>query len=188
MSADADDGNGGGDRAHDAREGPACNAYLETTTIPKHLTTSLRKRLPPTWRLQHRKNKRRSVRQRKENPVEKTTSNGTGGSAGRSDWNRRSVQDAVVIFGVAVACYACAEYFSLFDVVSRLHTAHTGWAIDDVAVVCIVLSVALAVYAWRRLQDVTQEVQARRAAEAEVGTTIERLNDARRFLDAVRSE
>ena len=117
--------------------------------------------------------------------MEKTTSNGTGGSAGRSDWNRRSVQDAVVIFGVAVACYACAEYFSLFDVVSRLHTAHTGWAIDDVAVVCIVLSVALAVYAWRRLQDVTQEVQARRAAEAEVGTTIERLNDARRFLDAV---
>jgi diguanylate cyclase (GGDEF)-like protein/PAS domain S-box-containing protein len=112
----------------------------------------------------------------------------TGRVAGRSagfDWTRQSVKDAVAIFGLACMAYLGAKYFALFDVLARLQSAHRGWAIDDVALICIVLSVALAAYAWRRLQDVTQEATARRAAEAEVGATIERLNDARRFLDAI---
>jgi diguanylate cyclase (GGDEF)-like protein/PAS domain S-box-containing protein len=101
------------------------------------------------------------------------------------DWKQRSTKDAVIIFGIALATYMCAEYLALFDGIGSFRTTHTDWKLDHIILACVMLSAALVVYAWRRLQDVNREVRARLTAEAEVRTQIARLQEERRFLQTV---
>jgi diguanylate cyclase (GGDEF)-like protein/PAS domain S-box-containing protein len=107
------------------------------------------------------------------------------GFPARTDCGQRSFWDAAVIFGVALILYLCAERLALFDTIVSFRGVFGNWGLYHIDPLSVVLGVALVVFAWRRLQDVTGEINARRAAEAEVQKQIQRLQDERRFLQTV---
>jgi diguanylate cyclase (GGDEF)-like protein/PAS domain S-box-containing protein len=104
---------------------------------------------------------------------------------GRLDLNRRSVRDGVVIFVLAAVSLTVSEWFDLFAAIMKFQAVYGDWGLDDVAMLLIVLTFALAAYTWRRLEDLTAEAQARRAAEAEVKRSLSQLTAAQSFLDTI---
>ena len=88
----------------------------------------------------------------------------------RIDWRRRDVRDAVVIFGIALIAYLYSELTDLPAQLLRFANEHQDWDLDDLLLVSFVLSIALIVYAFRRIQDLSREIKARQAAEREAQT------------------
>ena len=103
----------------------------------------------------------------------------------RVDSTSRSVRDAGGILAVALLAYIASEYIDLMNRVMKLQSIYGDWGLDDLVIICVVLSFALAAYAWRRLQDLTRENQARRAAEAEAQRNPAQLAEAQRFLHTI---
>ncbi len=103
----------------------------------------------------------------------------------RIDWSRRTTKDAIVIFLIALAAYFISGWLDLFDSIPRFQAVHGDWGIDDLAMTCVVLAFAMTAYGWRRLQDITREVQARRAAEADVRTKVHELTQTKTFLNTI---
>jgi diguanylate cyclase (GGDEF)-like protein len=85
----------------------------------------------------------------------------------RIDWRRRDVRDALVIFGISAISYAVAEYSGLADSVFAFARDHPQYDLDDLLIVTFVLSFALIIHGYRRIQDLSREIKARRSAEAE---------------------
>jgi diguanylate cyclase (GGDEF)-like protein/PAS domain S-box-containing protein len=101
------------------------------------------------------------------------------------DWNKRATRDAAVIFVVAAVAYALSEHFNLFNEIARFQNEHGDWGLDDIVIVSLVVSIALAAYGWRRMQDLRRENVARRAAEEEVGKQVKQLNRTKSFLNTI---
>jgi diguanylate cyclase (GGDEF)-like protein len=83
------------------------------------------------------------------------------------DWSRRDIKDAVVIFGVAIAAYFATALTDLFDKTFHWAKEHQSWGIDNLFMVSFVIGLAMIVYSYRRLEDLSQEIAARRLAEEE---------------------
>jgi diguanylate cyclase (GGDEF)-like protein/PAS domain S-box-containing protein len=103
----------------------------------------------------------------------------------RVDWSRREQKDMLVIFCLALGAGGMTERFDLFESIMKFQSVYGDWGLDDLAMVCTVLTAALFVYSWRRLQDVTREVKARQEAESRIKTQVGLLKKAEAFLNAV---
>ena len=84
----------------------------------------------------------------------------------RSDWGRRDVREGLIITALALAVYSLAHFFDLPPKLFAFAIDNTAYEVDDAIFVLFIMSIALAVYVYRRLQDLYKEVEARRAAES----------------------
>ena len=82
------------------------------------------------------------------------------------DWRRRDVSDGLVIGGLAVVALSVANWYDLFGHIIIWTKQYEDWGLDEIFVMTAVLSGALLVYGFRRLQDLKHEIAARRAAES----------------------
>ena len=83
------------------------------------------------------------------------------------DWGRRDVKDAVVIFGIAIAGYFVTAWTDLFERIYQWTKTNPKWGLDDLFMVAFVIGLAMIVYSYRRLEDLSTEITARRNAEDE---------------------
>ena len=83
----------------------------------------------------------------------------------RSQWKRREVRDAIVTVALALAIYSVAHFFDLPPKVFQFAIDNVKYEVDDAIFVLFVMSAALLFYVYRRLQDLSREIEARRAAE-----------------------
>jgi diguanylate cyclase (GGDEF)-like protein len=81
------------------------------------------------------------------------------------DWRRRDLRDGIVIFGLALALSAWAQFEDIPFRLFQFDMAHADRSVDDVLFVIIVMSFALIVFGWRRLRQLAGEIRARRADE-----------------------
>jgi len=84
----------------------------------------------------------------------------------RADWKRRSVRDGLVIAAAALVVYSFAHFFDLPPKVFQFAIDNAQYEVDDAIFVLFIMSIALVVYVYRRLQDLHKEVEARREAES----------------------
>lgn len=82
-------------------------------------------------------------------------------------WLRRDVRDAIVLLGLALIGIPFAHSYKLPDQLMDFARDHEEWEVDDIIFMCLWLSVAWVVYAFRRHRDLTREIEARRNAELE---------------------
>ena len=83
------------------------------------------------------------------------------------DWSRRDVKDAVVIFGIAIVAYFVTAWTDLFEKIYQWTRDKQAWGFDDLFMVTFVIGLAMVVYSYRRLEDLSAEIIARRSAEEE---------------------
>jgi diguanylate cyclase (GGDEF)-like protein len=81
------------------------------------------------------------------------------------DWSRRDLRDGVVIFGVALAIYAWAHFDDVPPKLFQFGMDNADYEVDDAIFVVFIMSIALMIFAWRRMRDLSREIKARRAAE-----------------------
>ena len=103
----------------------------------------------------------------------------------RLTWSRRSVKDAAIIALLAPLVLIAAQKLDIFNTIVRLQAIYGDWGLDDLVMISVILAIALAAFSWRRLQDLTAEVAARRAAEAEVESKVSQLTEAKLFLNTI---
>jgi diguanylate cyclase (GGDEF)-like protein/PAS domain S-box-containing protein len=103
----------------------------------------------------------------------------------RIDRRQRAVKDAVVIVILAVMAYCLTAWLNLFDAIVKYQAVYGDWGLDDLVLICVVLSFALTAFGWRRYQDLMKEMQARRNAEDEVRRKIQELSRTRSFLNTI---
>ena len=84
----------------------------------------------------------------------------------RKDWRRRDVRDGLAITVLALATYSLAHFFELPPKLFKFAIDNVEYEVDDAIFVLFIMSIALAVYVYRRLQDLHKEVEARRTAES----------------------
>jgi len=85
----------------------------------------------------------------------------------RSHWRRRAVRDGLAIAALALAIYTVAHIFDLPPKVFQFAIDNVEYEVDDAIFVLFIMSVALLFYVYRRLQDLSREVKARRSAESD---------------------
>lgn len=83
------------------------------------------------------------------------------------DWRRQQVRDAGLIVGFGLAAYVCARWYSLGPRLFDFGTKYERWDVDDIIFVIFLMSFAFAIYSYRRLKDLSREMEARRRAEME---------------------
>jgi diguanylate cyclase (GGDEF)-like protein len=87
-------------------------------------------------------------------------------SARGIDWRRRDVHDEVALVVFVGISYALAHFFDLPPKLFKFALDRADYEVDDIVTVTFLMSVALVIYIWRRMNDLAIEVKARRAAEA----------------------
>jgi diguanylate cyclase (GGDEF)-like protein/PAS domain S-box-containing protein len=103
----------------------------------------------------------------------------------RIDWGRRAVNDAIVILIVAAVAWGFSEWADIFNTIVKFQAVYGDWSLDDLVMICVVLSFAMTAYGWRRFNDLNQEIHARRAAEKEVSEKVEELTQTQSFLNTI---
>ncbi|HEX3936662.1 MAG TPA: EAL domain-containing protein [Xanthobacteraceae bacterium] len=103
----------------------------------------------------------------------------------RIDWTQRAVTDALVIGALAVVAYFLSQWVDLFNAIVRFQAVYGDWGLDDLVLICVVLSFGLTAFGWRRYQDLKREIAKREAAEEEVRQTIKETNRAKTFLKTI---
>lgn len=83
------------------------------------------------------------------------------------NWRRRDLKDGIVIFGIAAVAFVVSDWYELPPKLFQLAADQANWQLDDIIFVALVLSIALLVHGYRRLQDLSKEIKARHAAELE---------------------
>ena len=82
------------------------------------------------------------------------------------DWQRRDVRDRVVITALALVVYAAAHFGDLPPKLFQFGVEHAKWEVDDAIFIVFTMSIAMVVFVWRRMQDLSKEIKARRIAES----------------------
>jgi diguanylate cyclase (GGDEF)-like protein len=80
---------------------------------------------------------------------------------------RRDIRDATVIFGITLIAFGYAEYYDISPKVFQLALDYANWEVDNLILMSVVSSIALIIYGFRRNQDLSHEIRARRSAELE---------------------
>jgi diguanylate cyclase (GGDEF)-like protein len=80
---------------------------------------------------------------------------------------RRDQRDALVLFGVAVITFVCSDFYDLPHHIFEFGMAYEAWKVDDIIFVSFVLGILWMIYGFRRYQDFSREIKARRSAELE---------------------
>lgn len=81
------------------------------------------------------------------------------------DWQRRDVRDGIAITSIALALYAWAHFGDVPPKLFQFAIDHADYEVDDAIFIIFMMSAAMVVFVWRRLNDLHREVTARRAAE-----------------------
>jgi len=81
------------------------------------------------------------------------------------DWSRRDLRDGLAISGLAFAIYLWAHYYDLPPRLFQFGMDYADWEVDDAIFVVFTISIAMMIFAWRRVRDLGSEIKARRAAE-----------------------
>ena len=103
----------------------------------------------------------------------------------RIDWSQRRVKDALIIGIIALVAWVLVEWLDVFNAIVRFQALYGDWGLGNLVMMCVVLAFALAGYVSRRLQDLSNEFDARRAAEAEVGRKVGQLTQTQAFLNTI---
>ena len=80
---------------------------------------------------------------------------------------RRDIRDAIVLFGIASIAFAYADYYDLPPKVFQLALDYADWEVDNLMLMSVVATFAFIIYGFRRNQDLSREITARRSAESE---------------------
>jgi methyl-accepting chemotaxis protein len=80
---------------------------------------------------------------------------------------RRDIRDAIVLFGITLIAFAYANYYDLSAKIFQLALDYADWEVDNLILMSVVSSIALIIYGFRRNQDLSREIKARRSAELE---------------------
>lgn len=88
-------------------------------------------------------------------------------SADWSGWRRRDKRDAVVILGIAFLTYVVGTIYDFALILFQFGIDNADHEVDDIIFVIFVLGLAMMVYGFRRYQDVSREITARKTAELE---------------------
>ena len=80
---------------------------------------------------------------------------------------RRDQRDALVLFGIAVITFLCSDYYDLPHHIFEFGMTYEKWKLDDIIFVTFVLGILWMIYGFRRYQDFSREIEARRSAELE---------------------
>ncbi|MGZ5802757.1 MAG: sensor domain-containing protein [Xanthobacteraceae bacterium] len=102
----------------------------------------------------------------------------------RTVWRRRDFKDALVILPITLFSFWLAERVDLLNALMKFQSRYGDWGLDNAVMVCVMLSVAMTVYGWRRTQDVKKEVEARRKAEAHLIDTFNVIPEGIAVFDA----
>ncbi len=86
------------------------------------------------------------------------------------DWRRRAVKDALVISALALVTFVVTVWFDLFDNFLRFADAHSEYELHELILVFCVMGVAMIVFCFRRLKELSQQIKARRQAESDLKT------------------
>jgi len=81
------------------------------------------------------------------------------------DWRRRATTDSVIILGAVAVVYAFAEWFDLPPKLFQFGEDYAAWGVDDTIFIVFCMCLGLAVFSFRRVQDLAAEIKARRSAE-----------------------
>jgi diguanylate cyclase (GGDEF)-like protein len=85
----------------------------------------------------------------------------------RIDWRRRDVKDAIVISVLAIVAFAISIALDLYDHVNAFVLKHEDLKLDELLMMSSIISIALIIYGYRRFNDLSREMAARRKAEIE---------------------
>jgi hypothetical protein len=88
-------------------------------------------------------------------------------------------KDLVVILVLSVLVFAVSAAFDVFDKVIGWVYAHDTWQLDELFTVGVYLAIAMAVYAWRRHQELLHSTTIRKQVEAEKARLLPALERAR---------
>src|ERR1700722_9709398 len=95
---------------------------------------------------------------------------------------RRDIRDAIVLFSITLIAFAYADYYDLSPKIFQLALDYADWEADNLILMSVVCSIALIIYGFRRNQDLSREIKARRSAELEAH------NLARLAVDKAKEE
>lgn len=82
-------------------------------------------------------------------------------------WMRRDQRDAIVLLGIAVITFVVSDSYNLPHHIFEFGMTYENWQVDDIIFVLFVLGIVWIIYGFRRYQDVSREIKARRSAEME---------------------
>jgi diguanylate cyclase (GGDEF)-like protein len=80
---------------------------------------------------------------------------------------RRDRRDGIVLFGIAVVTFVCSDIYDIPHHIFEFGMAYEKWKVDDIIFVSFVLGIVWMIYGFRRYQDFSREIKARRSAELE---------------------
>jgi signal transduction histidine kinase len=85
-------------------------------------------------------------------------------------YNRTARRDLLIIVFVALVCFALAKWVNAFEVIYAETRIYEEWDFDfdELVVVAGLLSVAFAVFAYRRWQELAREIQERMLIQQEL--------------------
>jgi diguanylate cyclase (GGDEF)-like protein len=83
------------------------------------------------------------------------------------DWSRRDVKDAVIIFGTAIVGFIVVTQTELYEAIDAFLLKHDDWHLDDLIMISSIMSIALIIYGYRRIKDLSNMMYARGSAELE---------------------
>jgi diguanylate cyclase (GGDEF)-like protein/PAS domain S-box-containing protein len=101
------------------------------------------------------------------------------------DRRQRAVRDAIVIVILAAIAYCLTESLDLYNAIVKYQAVYGDWGLDDLALICVVLSFALTAFGWRRFQDLTKEMQERKEAEEQVKRNVQEIIRTKSFLNTI---
>jgi diguanylate cyclase (GGDEF)-like protein len=80
---------------------------------------------------------------------------------------RRDVRDAIALFGITLIAFVFADYYDLPPKAFQFALDYADWNMDTLILMSVVSSATLIIYGFRRNQDLSREIKARRGAELE---------------------
>jgi diguanylate cyclase (GGDEF)-like protein len=81
------------------------------------------------------------------------------------DWRRHDLRDGIVLSALVLVYYLWAHFYDIPPKLFKFALDYADYEVDDIVAVIFMLSIALMVFAWRRVRDLGGEIKARRAAE-----------------------
>ena len=81
------------------------------------------------------------------------------------DWSKSEIHDGTAVFVLMLVYYAFAHFYDLPPKLFKFALDYSDYEVDDIVAVVFMLSIALMIFAWRRVRELAGEIKARRAAE-----------------------
>jgi hypothetical protein len=98
----------------------------------------------------------------------------------------RALREVFVLVMIAVVVFAVSAVFDIFNMIISWIYRHETWQLDEIFTVTIYLVLAIAVYAFRRYNELVVQIRLREEAERERERLIPELESARADIQRLR--